>query len=155
MIQVHVQGKTTNEVISNLQAMLKELNGNVKAGAPENKMAKAPKASKAIEEDEEDYEDQDDMPVAKNTKKKAAAVEEDEDFEDEETDEDEEESDEDGATASDARASILALGKKKGSAVAKQVLSRFNLKSVTELEKKSSAKYYQPIVDKCKALMKK
>lgn len=164
MISVNVQGKTTNEVITHLEAMLKELRTqSPKAGAPENKMQK--KAAKpAIEEEEIDEDEieagEDDAPTVKS-KKKAKAVEEDEEEEldeDESDDaEDEEEEDEDSeeVTMKEARDAILNLGKKKGSATAKQVLSRFNLKSVAELEKKSSAKYYAPIVDRCKALLKK
>ena len=160
-ISVNVQGKTTNEVITHLEAMLKELRTqSPKLGAPENKMSK--KAAKpAIDEEDEIDEDEieageDDAPTVKS-KKKAKAVEEDEEEEEIDDAEDEEEEDEDSeeVTMKEARDAILNLGKKKGSATAKQVLSRFNLKSVAELEKKSSAKYYAPIVDRCKALLKK
>lgn len=164
-ISVNVQGKTTNEVITHLEAMLKELRTqSPKAGAPENKMRKPAKAA-AIEEEEEEIDEdeieagEDDAPTVKTKGKKAKAIEEDEDEEEEDEDEDaedeEEEEESEEVTMKQARDAILALGKKKGSSVAKGVLSRFNLKSVAELDKKSSAKYYAPIVSKCRSLMAK
>lgn len=162
-ISVNVQGKTTNEVITHLEAMLKELRTkSPKAGAPENKMSK----KAAVVEEDEDEIDEDEIDVAelKSKKKKAKPAVEEEDEEEEDIDEDdaedeadEEEEDEDDGevTLKQARDAILNLGKKKGSSVAKGVLSRHNLKSVAELDKKSSQKYYAPIVSRCKALMAK
>ena len=149
-ISVNVQGKTTNEVITHLEAMLKELRTkSPKDGAPENKMSK--KAA-VVEEDEDEIDGdeieagEDDAPTVKSKKKKAKPAVEEEDEEDEDDGE---------VTLKQAREAILNLGKKKGSSVAKGVLSRHNLKSVTELDKKSSVKYYAPIVSRCKALMAK